>query len=189
MLEGLGLRFFLRPQHIDESALTTEDPTSYVLRLAAAKARSAMAEWRESEKTPRDAVFLGADTVVVQDGHLLGKPETRAEAQKTIERLGGRSHRVITGFWLEGGCGGNHHGTVETEVSFRPLLPREIEDYLDTGEWSDKAGGYGIQGAAAFMVDEIHGSYTNVVGLPLAQVTRALCEMGAVTHLVKNMES
>jgi len=201
MLSDLGLSFAACPQEIDESADYCEKPEIYVFRISAEKVDSALESYGSSvsgaialqnperfnnfdESAKRDdPVFLGADTVVVYDGKLMGKPETRSDAREMILSLSGRTHQVISGYSIADLRGDRVHGTVTTSVTFRVLEDVEIEDYLSTMEWTDKAGAYGIQGAAAFMVSAIDGSYTNVVGLPLAEVTRALRKMGAVSNL------
>jgi septum formation protein len=201
MLSDLGLSFAAWSQEIDESADYGEKPEIYVFRISAEKVDAALESYSSSgsgaialQNAPRfnkfdesekrdDPVFLGADTVVVCDGKLMGKPETRSEAGEMISSLSGRTHQVISGYSIADLKGDKLHGTVTTSVKFRRLEDVEIEDYLNTMEWTDKAGAYGIQGAAAFMVEAIDGSYTNVVGLPLAEVTRALRRMGAVSNL------
>ncbi len=201
MLRDLGLSFAACPQEIDESAKYGEDPRIYVFRMSAEKVDSAIESYSSSvsgsialqnsesfngfDKSEKrdDPVFLGADTVVVCDGELMGKPATRSEAGEMISSLSGRTHQVISGYSMADLKGDRLQGTVTTSVTFRELEDVEIDDYLNTMEWTDKAGAYGIQGAAAFMVSAIDGSYTNVVGLPLAEVTSALRKMGALFNL------
>lgn len=174
LLGSAGIPFEVLPSEVDEGFLEGEAPEEYVGRLARGKAAKA------GEKH-RDRWVLAADTVVVIDGRILGKPGDRQEAREMLERLSDREHRVITGFCLHrGGSGKSREGTVTTWVRFKNLSSGEIDWYLDTGEPFDKAGAYAIQGKAAFMVREIRGSYTNVVGLPLTEVIEALQEMGAV---------
>jgi septum formation protein len=122
---------------------------------------------------------LAADTVVVIDGRILGKPRGRREAEGMLKMLSDREHRVITGYCLLQTCSEkNRQGRVVSRVRFKKLSPDEVRWYLDTGEPFDKAGAYAIQGKAAFMVKEVQGSYTNVVGLPLCEIVEALREMG-----------
>jgi septum formation protein len=174
LLGSAGIPFEALPGEVDEGFQEGEAPEEYVRRLARRKATKA------GEKHG-DRWVLAADTVVVIDGRVLGKPGDRQEAREMLERLSDREHRVITGFCLlRGDSGKSREGTVTTRVRFKSLSSREIEWYLDTGEPFDKAGAYAIQGKAAFMVREIRGSYTNVVGLPLTEVIEALQEMGAV---------
>jgi septum formation protein len=123
---------------------------------------------------------LGADTVVVLDSTILGKPVDRADACAMLARLSGQEHRVITGFSISGPRGEHHTQAVTTRVKFRELTSREVEGYMDTGEPFGKAGSYAIQGIGVFLVESITGSYTNVVGLPLCEVIRALVRLGAL---------
>lgn len=123
----------------------------------------------------RDAVTVAADTVVVIDDDRLGKPADDAEAEAMLSRLAGRSHRVVTGFCVRGSAW--REAAVSTEVRFRPLTRAEIDRYVASGEPRDKAGAYGIQGSGGALVDHVRGSYTNVVGLPLAEVIAAVEEV------------
>ncbi len=167
LLRGAGLAFTVAPADCDETPHADEDPVALARRLARAKA-TAIA----------DALVLAADTVVWIDARtVLGKARDRDEAAAFLNALAGREHAVTTGWALAGaGVDEVHHET--TTVEFRPLAAAEIDAYLATGEWTDKAGAYGIQGAAAGFVLRIAGSYTNVVGLPLAQVLARLAALG-----------
>ena len=174
LLSSAGISFEVLPSEVDEGFQEGEPPEEYVVRLARRKATKA-------GERHKDRWVLAADTVVVIDGRILGKPGDRQEAKEMLGVLSDQEHRVITGFCLlRGDSGKSREGTVTTRVRFKRLSSREIEWYLDTGEPFDKAGAYAIQGKAAFMVKEIRGSYTNVVGLPLTEVIEALQEMGAV---------
>ena len=121
---------------------------------------------------------LAADTLVVLDGRVLGKPQDGQQACAMLRALGGRAHRVITGVVLRHGHR-ERAFAVSTEVSFRPLTELDISRYVASGEPFDKAGGYGIQGLGGALVHEVHGSYTNVIGLPLWQTLAALDALGA----------
>lgn len=146
----------------------------YVRRLAAAKARDVAAG--------RTAGFvLAADTDVVLDGAVLGKPRDADDARTMLERLSGRVHAVVTGFEVYD-ISRRHTdgGVVQTRVEFAVLTRAEVDAYVATGEPMGKAGGYAIQGRAAGMVRRIEGSYTNVVGLPLCEVLETLARMGAL---------
>ncbi|MCP4668560.1 MAG: septum formation protein Maf [Deltaproteobacteria bacterium] len=124
---------------------------------------------------------LGADTIVAIDGKMLGKPIGEEEARTMLSLLSGREHRVITGFCLLSPSGAMAHSeAVTTLVRFKKLTRQEIEGYIKTGEPFGKAGSYAIQGIGAFMVASISGSYTNVVGLPLCALIKALIEVGAL---------
>lgn len=148
-----------------------ETPDAYVKRLAALKAATIASR-------AADAVTLGADTAVVAGGEALGKPESTEDARRMLRLLSGRSHLVLTAVALAGayraGC------LVETRVAFRPLSDNEIDWYLGTGEPMDKAGGYGAQGIGGVLVRAIDGSYSNVMGLPLAETVSLLAEAGVL---------
>ncbi len=165
MLRAAGIAFEKRPAHIDESVLPGETARDCVLRLAEAKAR---AVWRPGE------IALGADTVVELDGGILGKPADAADAARMLRLLSGRAHSVFTGVVLfDGGLfdgGAAKRAVEETRVFFRPLAAAEIEEYAASGEPADKAGAYGIQGAASKFVERIEGCYFNVVGLPVSRI-------------------
>jgi len=179
LLSSAGISFEVLPSEVDEGFQEGEAPEEYVVRLARRKAEKA-------GERHKDRWVLAADTVVVIDGRILGKPGSRQEAKEMLGMLSDQEHRVITGFCLSrGDSGESREGTVITRVRFKNLSSREIDWYLDTGEPFDKAGAYAIQGKAAFMIKEIRGSYTNVVGLPLTEVIEALQELGAVDDLRK----
>lgn len=169
LLRQIGVPFQVRPAAIAEDRVAGETPEEYVCRLAAAKAETVWAALRGDTRP-----VLAADTAVVLDGLVLGKPENAAEAAAMLERLSGHTHRVLTGVALR------YDGGVETrlsasEVRFRATTAAERRAYCATGEPFDKAGGYGIQGHAAVFVEELRGSYSGVVGLPLKE-TAALLE-------------
>ncbi|TIH07607.1 Maf family protein [Pseudomonas leptonychotis] len=156
---------------IDESALPDESPVAYVERLALAKGQAGLAELIDSQ----DAVVLGADTAVVLDGRILGKPADRDEALATLSALSGRSHQVLTAVALVSRERVASR-VVTSQVTFRALSLAEIEAYWASGEPQDKAGCYGIQGLAAVFVSQLHGSYSAVVGLPLCETAALLAE-------------
>ncbi len=173
LLEQARIPFLAEPADIPEEHEGAR-PAATARRLAGEKAR-------EVCKRLSGRWILGADTVVVLEDAVLGKPRDRADAIAMLERLGGRDHRVVTGFSILSPSGGEVHcESVSTVVRFRPLQEREIEGYVATGEPFGKAGSYAIQGIGAFMVATISGSYTNVVGLPLCAVILALLETGAL---------
>lgn len=174
LLRSLGLDPRVRPVDLDETPLAGEAPAAHVARLAEAKAAAAGAA--------EGAVVLAADTIVVLDGDLLGKPADRADAAATLRSLSGRTHEVATGVCVLAPAGAATT-VVRTAVTFRTLTDDEIAWYVATGEPLDKAGSYGIQGAAGAFVARIDGSPTNVVGLPLAETTTMLRAAGiAVAH-------
>jgi len=124
---------------------------------------------------------LGADTVVIIDGTMLGKPSTPEEAEEMLGMLSGRTHRVITGFAIiKGDKGVIVNDVVESSVIFKDISRDEMDWYIRTSEPYDKAGGYAVQGKASFFIKEIRGSYTNVIGLPLCEVVTALKKVGAL---------
>jgi len=173
LLKQLRLPFRSLPGKIKED-LAGDEPSFVTLRLAEKKARSIL-------PLPRPGWVLGADTVVVLDRAILGKPEGYDEAFSMLSLLSGREHRVITGFCVLDPLGRiARTESVETLVKFRGLSSQEVKAYIATEEPYGKAGGYAIQGIGAFMVEGITGSYTNVVGLPLSALIKALLEEGAL---------
>ena len=174
LLARLGLDPEVRPADVDETPRAGEPPGELVVRLARTKA-SAVAG--DGPDLPDDEVVLAADTVVVLDGAALGKPRDRDDAARMLSALSGRTHQVVTGL---AACRGDvvEVEQVSTEVTFRALSDAEIAWYLSTGEPDDKAGAYGIQGAAAALVARVAGSDTNVMGLPLAETVVLLRRVG-----------
>jgi septum formation protein len=174
LLRLAAIRFEIIPSQADERFLQGEAPEEHVIRLARAKAM-------EIAGQHRDRWVLAADTVVEIDGKVLGKPRNHREAEEMLQNLSHREHRVLTGYCiLRFPSLEKREGKVISRVKFKALSPEEIRWYLNTGEPFDKAGAYAIQGRAAFMVQEVHGSYTNVVGLPLCEIVEALRELDAV---------
>ncbi len=174
LLGALIPDFEIIPSDIDEEALDGELPEEHVMRLSREKAvavsRSHPGHW-----------VLGADTVVIIDGRVLGKPANPSEAKKMLGMLSGREHRVITGFALvRNGNDIVSNDYVWSAVIFKELSEREMDWYTNTDEPYDKAGGYAVQGKAAFFIREIRGSYTNVIGLPLCEVITAMEKAGAL---------
>ena len=159
---------------VDESVLPGEAPEAYVLRVARAKASQVAGRCRKS-----GTVVLGADTTVVADGEILGKPENAADAVRMLTRLAGAVHEVLTGVVMVA-AGHEIAEVVRTRVHLLPIAPDELQWYVGTGEPEGKAGAYAIQGRAARFVDWIDGSWSNVVGLPVATVARMLRELGVV---------
>jgi septum formation protein len=177
LLAQAGLHPEVHPADIDERRLPGEEPFDHARRLAAQKAR-AVAEARGA-KEGAERPILAADTIVVVDEDVLGKPADATEARFMLTRLQGRSHRVITAFHILW-SGAERGRAVSTEVTMRALRPVEIEGYVGSGEWEGKAGGYAIQGLAGAFVRTVTGSYSNVVGLPLCEVLEDLDTMGAL---------
>lgn len=171
LLTQIGVPFVTQIVPIDESLLPGEPPAAYVERLARAKAQAALAALAQ----PQDAVVLGADTAVVLDGRILGKPQDRDEALAILSALSGREHQVLTAVALASSQRVAAR-VVSSQVGFRPLSREEIEAYWASGEPQDKAGSYGIQGLAAVFVRQLQGSYSAVVGLPLCETAELLAE-------------
>jgi septum formation protein len=175
LLARLGLEPLIRPAHLDETPRPGENPHELVVRLASAKAAASLA--RGDQPGAPEEVVLAADTEVVLDGQVLGKPRDRDDAARMLRRLAGRTHEVVTGVAVR--RGGTARATrVTTEVRFRPLSEAEIAWYVATGEPDGKAGAYGLQGAGAALVERIDGSDTNVIGLPLAETVTLLRQVG-----------
>lgn len=176
ILSTLGVRFEVRPSHADETSLRIDDDVEFVREAALLKLRGAL-EDIETE----DAYVLAADTIVCIDGHRLGKPVDDEDALRMLRRLTGKEHVVRTAVALgRVGAGLVGDRLVETLVRFRESSDAELRRYVATGEPHDKAGAYGIQGMASGFVVDIRGSYTNVVGLPAAEVVMLLLEHGAL---------
>jgi septum formation protein len=170
LLAGLGLRFTIRAADLDETPLPGEDPGETVLRLAREKA-AALAHPGE--------LVLAADTDVVIDGEILGKPRDPEDARRMLARIAGREHTVLSAVALEEpGRNRRTSGMATSRVRIAPLTPERIAWYVATGEPLDKAGSYAVQGIGALLVEEIFGNYTNVVGLPLPLAWRLFREMG-----------
>jgi septum formation protein len=174
LLRAAGFRFTVEAADVDETQSPGEAPDEYVRRLALAKA---LAVVERGESRP----VLGADTTVVIDGETLGKPDDAADARRMLLRLSGRSHQVLTGVALvdpsrqnAGTAPMSLTDVVATVVTIAALAPDELDWYTRSGEAMGKAGAYAIQGLASRFVTRIDGSYSNVVGLPIAEV-RAMC--------------
>ncbi|MBZ5582646.1 MAG: Maf family protein [Acidobacteriia bacterium] len=161
ILKQAGIPFTVRAVEVDETPLRHEKPEDYVQRLAAAKALAVAAG--------PDDVMLGADTTVVLDGDMMGKPADAEDARRMLTALSGRRHEVITGICLRFPTELVRDWSA-TAVWFAPMSEREIEEYAASGEPMDKAGAYAIQGLASKFIEKIEGCYFNVVGLPVALV-------------------
>jgi septum formation protein len=178
ILRTAGIPFEVRAANIDEAQYPSEAPGEYVRRLAEAKARAAAAKFG-AEDPRAAAIIIGADTTVEIDGAILAKPQSDDDARQMLERLSGRAHEVYTGVALLPLPAGDVRVFEEiTRVEFAPLSVAEIRDYVASGESSDKAGGYAIQGLAGKFVRRIEGCHFNVMGLPLARVYSELKLLG-----------
>jgi septum formation protein len=176
LLRSAGIHFEALASEVDEIRSPGETVSAMVLRLAEAKARAAAAQIRESNEP---TIVIGADTAVELDGKAFGKPGSAEVARIMLEKLSGKTHRVVTGLVVIRFSDGATVRAVETtSVCFASLSEKEIAQYGATGEPLDKAGGYAIQGFAGRFVERIEGCYFNVVGLPLARLYRVLREMG-----------
>jgi len=174
LLEQAGLRFSVKPSTVDEAKITLSEPENYVRMLAEAKAADI------SKKFP-ESWIIGADTIVLIESAILGKPGSRSEARIMLKRLNGQTHHVLTGYSIQ--CRAKNRffsDVVKTAVLFKQLTDEEIEWYIHTKEPFDKAGAYAIQGLGTFLVRKVNGSYTNVVGLPVCEVIEHLIGEGVI---------
>jgi septum formation protein len=170
LLAGLGLRFTVRAAGVDETPRPGEAPAAYVLRLAREKAAAVAG--------PNPELVLAADTSVVVDGEILGKPEDEEDTRRMLRRLSGREHEVLTGVaLLESGGSEAFHVEISC-VRMAALSEDEIAWYAATGEPRDKAGAYAVQGLGALFVETVRGNYSNVVGLPIPAVYRLFAALG-----------
>lgn len=179
ILRKAGFTFEVRATDIDESPRGRESARTHVLRLAGEKARAVAEQLDENSR----AVVIGADTVVVIGGKILGKPSDVREARSMLRLLNGKTHQVLTGVSIVSMHDKRELNRVEsTRVHFLKLSKKEIEDYIHTGEPFDKAGGYGIQGIAGRFIDRIDGCYFNVMGLPISLVWTMLRQLGVASR-------
>jgi septum formation protein len=175
ILAAAGIPFETRATNIDEARGPGESPEIMAERLAGAKAEAVAQKLDASES----AIVLGADTVVVADAQVLGKPLSKAVAREMLLSLRGREHQVITGFTAVRVPGGAlKKGHEVTRVWIAPMTDEEVNAYVETGEPLDKAGAYAIQGIAGRYIPRIEGCYFNVVGLPLARIWQVLTSLG-----------
>ncbi len=174
LLEQAGLSFDIKVGEVDESPRKDESPLALASRLARAKAEAVASTQTET------ALVLGADTIVVVDDQILGKPRDEADAIQTLQLLSGKEHEVITAFAMtqSPACEQWAVRSVHTRVRFLELTRERIERYVLSGEPLDKAGSYAIQGLGGALIERIDGSYSNVVGLPIVEVLECLARMG-----------
>ncbi len=170
LLSHFGLPFVVFPAEVDERVAAGESPAAAAERLARAKAKA-------GRRASPGAVVVAADTLVALDGQIFGKPAGAAGAKRTLRSLSGRTHEVHTGLCVAGPAGIRSRA-VTSRVRMRALSGGEIDWYVATGEPLDKAGAYAVQGRGAIFVEAIDGSWSNVVGLPLAELTPMLSEAG-----------
>jgi septum formation protein len=175
LLGQIGVSFQTVVPDVDETPRENESADAFVERLAVEKARNGLL--LASELGMTNAPVLGADTCIVFDGEILGKPVDRDHGIAMLARLAGHSHEVLTGVALVD-ASREQHAISRNRVTFAPMTPDEIAAYWDTGEAADKAGAYGVQGKAAAYIERIEGSYSGIVGLPLFEVAGMLKNLG-----------
>jgi septum formation protein len=174
LLDQIGVAHRIRPVDVDERALSSETPDEYVRRLAVLKAETLWDQLGAAQRQP----VLGADTAVVLDAEILGKPRDEQDCLQMLGKLSARTHRVYTAVALRKVSGCEAKVNV-SEVTFRKLATDEIRRYWRTGEPADKAGGYAVQGRAALFIERIAGSYSGIMGLPLFETGELLAAIGA----------
>ncbi|MHA3066687.1 Maf family protein [Lacticaseibacillus saniviri] len=167
LLQRIVPAFEVKPAKIDERALPVLPPKEYVQQLATAKGEALAKDYP-------DATIIAADTMVSFHDELLGKPKDEADARRMLQELSGQTHQVYTGLYVHLGNQVVKTAMVQTDVLFWDLDEAMLETYLDTDEYADKAGAYGIQGDGALLVKEIHGDFYNVMGLPISTLYRML---------------
>jgi septum formation protein len=175
LLQQIGVSFRVVGTAVDEAVRSAETAPAYVLRLAAAKAEAGWERCRDGNHVP----VLAADTAVVLDGKILGKPADGQDAEGMLGQLSGRTHEVLTAVALRT-AGGLQSRISRSEVTFRSLTAGEARAYWETGEPSDKAGAYAIQGLGAIFIADLRGSYSGVMGLPLFEAAELLSNAGFV---------
>lgn len=172
LLESLNIPFTVVPSSIEEKLNSKESPETLAKKLALAKAR-------DVAKRHRDAIIIGADTIVVLGDYSLGKPKDKEDAKKILRLLSGKKHLVITGLAIiDQRLGKTFSKSVVSKVWFKRLTDEQIDAYIQTGESFDKAGGYGIQGEGSLLIEKIEGDYANIVGLPLEVLKKELKKLG-----------
>lgn len=174
LLEQAGLTFKIIPSNLDESSIPISLPNNYVKKLAIAKAKDI------ADNYPQEWI-IGADTIVLLNNKILGKPDSRSKAREMLKGLSGKTHQVLTGYAIL--CKAKQHqfaAVAITDVQFKNLSKNEIEWYIHTKEPFDKAGAYAIQGLGTFLVKKINGSYTNVVGLPVCEIIEHLLKENVI---------
>lgn len=172
ILEQVGLNFIVEVSDYEEKSIPGVSPSEFVETLSLEKANVVA-------KNHNDAIIIGADTIVVLDNQILGKPKTKQDAREMLKKLSGNTHSVFTGFTIIDTVNKrtitNH---VETKIRFKNLSEEEIRAYIETGEPMDKAGAYGVQDKGALFVEHIEGDYSSVMGLPIVKIFEILKELG-----------
>lgn len=191
LLDQIGVEFNVLSVDVPENCLLDENPADYVRRLSVDKAKAGLAQlelnlsqvdkkalssWQSTKKHATIGLVIGADTAVVSDGRILGKPGSVEEATAMIQQLSAKTHEVYTGVTI---CGSRILTALSRNlVTFRGISEQEISDYIATNEGIDKAGSYAIQGKAAIFIENIQGSYSGVMGLPLFETAQLLNQSG-----------
>ena len=174
LLQSVGLKFKIIPARVNENYLAGESPRQHVKRLSIDKAIIIARQYP-------DAWVLGADTIVVIDGLILGKPKNKTQAREMLQKLSGNEHKVFTGFTIAQAAAEVYQTKViQSAVRFKTISPKEMDWYVSCDEPYDKAGGYAVQGKGTCFIQSIRGSYTNVIGLPLCEVIEALKKLEAI---------
>lgn len=172
LLERIGLKLEVEPSNYEENISSATEPHKLAKSISLEKAKLVARNYK-------NALVIAADTFIVLEGEILGKPTTETEAKRMLEAISGRQHSVITGFTIiDTGNNKVLSSSVETKVHIRELTSKEIDSYVKSKEPLDKAGAYAIQGLGSVIVEKIEGDYFNVIGLPLSTVTESLKEFG-----------
>ncbi len=178
ILKRLGIPFTSIAADVDELREPLREPQAVSMENAKAKAQK-VSEILKAKYPSKDIVIIGADTIVTLEGKILGKPQSYSDAERMLWELSGRTHKVITALYvIRLPSMRDVFGWEETQVKFRELTSHEIKLYLESKEYMDKAGGYGIQGRGVFLVEKIEGDYQNVVGLPIVLLYRLMQRIG-----------
>lgn len=181
LLRQVGAKFVVKVSQVVEDNQQKLPPQELVMLQARQKAEAVARDWFDKPDFAKDDIVVGADTIVVKDDRVFGKPQNREEAFQMLTALSGTDHQVISGLAVAYYAESEYRLITDfsaTTVSFRTLTPTMIHSYLATGESADKAGAYAIQGRAALFITKIIGDYTNVVGLPLAKLAILLEKIG-----------
>ncbi len=177
ILTQLGYRVIKLPADIDETVRQNEDPARYVQRMAEEKNRTALTLFCETNGTMPDFPLITADTCVVSDGIILGKPRSQAEAIEFLNRLSGKRHTVLTAVCIHY-CGNAENRVQTNRVVFKPMSSEEISAYVQSGEPMDKAGAYAVQGIGGIFIQSIEGSFSGIMGLPVYETVSMLQDLG-----------
>ncbi|MDO5351902.1 MAG: Maf family protein [Succinatimonas sp.] len=180
-IESLGLKFKIVVPDIDESRFKNESPCELVQRLSKLKAQAVASKHQND-------IVIAADTIVVLDNEILGKPSNRNDAKIMLKKLSGRTHEVFTGYTVQKGeiC---YHGLEHTQVDFAILSDELISSYVNSGECDDKAGSYAIQGLAAMFIKKVNGDVNSVIGLPICTIRILLEKFGITPKFVKVLKN